>query len=68
MRCASVIEKAGKGYLGYVPDLPGCVAAGATVGAVKAALVEVIQFRLEGLRAGGVAVPGAESVVEWVED
>jgi predicted RNase H-like HicB family nuclease len=67
MRYAVVIEKAAKGYSGYVPDLPGCVAAGATVGAVKAALAEVIPFHLEGLRAGGAAVPGAESVVEWVE-
>ena len=28
MRYAVVIEKAGSGYSGYVPDLPGCVAAG----------------------------------------
>jgi predicted RNase H-like HicB family nuclease len=67
MRYAVLIEKAGKGYSGYVPDLPGCVAAGATVAMVKAALAEVIPFHLEGLRAGGTPVPGAESVVEWVE-
>jgi predicted RNase H-like HicB family nuclease len=67
MRYAVVIEKAGKGYSGYVPDLPGCVATGATVAKVKAALAEVIPFHLEGLRAGGATVPGAESVVEWVE-
>lgn len=59
MRYAVVIEKAGKGFSGYVPDLPGCVAAGATVAKVKAALVEVIPFHLEGLRAGGDPVPGA---------
>jgi predicted RNase H-like HicB family nuclease len=68
MRFAEVIAKAGKGYSGHVPNLPGCVASGATVGDVKAAPAEVIPFHLEGLRAGGVAVPGAESVVEWVED
>ena len=39
MRYAVVIEKAGAGYSGYVPDLPGCVAAGATVAKVKAALL-----------------------------
>ena len=32
MRYAVVIEKAEKGFSGYVPDLPGCVAAGASVG------------------------------------
>jgi predicted RNase H-like HicB family nuclease len=67
MRYAVVIEKAGKGFSGYVPDLPGCVAAGASVASVKAALAEVIPFHLEGLRAGGASVPGASSVVEWVE-
>lgn len=67
MRYAVVIEKAGTGYSGYVPDLPGCVAAGASVVAVKAALAEVIPFHLDGLRSGGQAVPVAECVVEWVE-
>lgn len=67
MRYAVVIEKAGKGFSGYLPDLPGCVAAGASVAIVKAALEEAIPFHLEGLRAGGAPVPGAESVVEWVE-
>lgn len=67
MRYAAIIEKAGKGFSGYVPDLPGCVAAGASVAAVKTLLEEAIPFHLEGLRAGGAAVPGAESVVEWVE-
>lgn len=67
MRYAVVIEKAEKGFSGYVPDLPGCVAAGTSVAKVKAALAEVIPFHLEGLRAGGASVPSAESVVEWVE-
>ncbi len=67
MRYAVVIEKAGAGFSGYVPDLPGCVAAGTTVAKVKAALAEVIPFHLEGLRAGGAPGPGAGTVVEWVE-
>jgi len=66
MRYAVVIEKAGKGYSGYVPDLPGCVAAGATVEAVKAGLAEAIPFHLEGMGAeAAVRVP--ESVVAWVD-
>jgi predicted RNase H-like HicB family nuclease len=67
MRYAVVIEKAGRGWSGYVPDLPGCVAAGASVGEVKAALAEVIPFHLDGLREGGEPVPLPESAVEWVE-
>lgn len=54
----AVVEKASRGYSGYVPDLPGCVAAGASAAKVKAALAEVIPFHLDGLRAGGEPVPG----------
>ena len=67
MRYAVVIEKAGAGYSGYVPDLPGCVAAGASVASVKRELASAIPFHLEGLRAGGEVVALPQSVVEWVE-
>jgi predicted RNase H-like HicB family nuclease len=67
MRYAVVIEKAGAGYSGYVPDLPGCVAAGASMAKVRALLTAVIPFHIEGLKAGGDAVPLPESAVEWLE-
>lgn len=67
MRYAVVIEKAGEGYSGYVPDLPGCVAAGPTVAAVQRELAAAIPFHLDGLREGGLPLPRADSVVEWVE-
>ena len=40
MRYAIVIEKAGNNFSGYVPDLPGCVATGATVKDTEAVLRE----------------------------
>lgn len=67
MRYAIVIEKAGSGYSGYVPDLPGCVAAGPNVASVKRELTKAIPFHLEGMRAGGEVVATPQSVVEWVE-
>jgi predicted RNase H-like HicB family nuclease len=67
MRYAVVIEKAGTGYSGYVPDLPGCVAAGATVEAVRQGLEEAIPFHLEGLGAEGHVPAPPQSVVGWVE-
>jgi predicted RNase H-like HicB family nuclease len=67
MRYAVVIEKAGAGFSGYVPDLPGCVAAGASVAVVKHELKAAIPFHLEGMRAGGEVVALPQSVVEWVE-
>ena len=67
MRYAAIIEKAGKGFSAYVPDLPGCVAAGSSVAKVRALLAEAIPFHLEGLRAAGEPVPEPESLLEWVE-
>ena len=35
MRYAVIIEKGESGYGAYVPDLPGCVAAGDSIAEVK---------------------------------
>jgi predicted RNase H-like HicB family nuclease len=67
MRFAVVIEQAEGNYSAYVPDLPGCVATGATVAAVEAEIREAIEFHLEGLKADGLSVPNPVSVVEYVE-
>lgn len=67
MRYAVVIEKAGQNYSGYVPDLPGCIATGATVAEVEASLREAISMHLAGLREDGVPIPVPSSTVEYVE-
>jgi predicted RNase H-like HicB family nuclease len=67
MRYAIVIEKAAGNYSAYVPDLPGCVATGATVAEVEAQIREAIVFHVEGLREDGLPVPAAVSQVEYVE-
>ena len=67
MRYLVVIEKAGSGYSGYVPDLPGCVATGATAAMVKAELQSAIPFHLEGMQASGALVDQPQSLGEWVE-
>jgi len=54
MRYAVVIEKALGNDSAYVPDLPGCVATGATVAEVEAEIREAIEFHLEGLREDGL--------------
>jgi predicted RNase H-like HicB family nuclease len=50
MRYAVVIEKAGNNYSAYVPDLPGCVATGATVEQAETEIREAIEFHIEGMR------------------
>ncbi len=67
MRYAVVIEKASGNYSAYVPDLPGCVAAGETVEAVEKEIREAIRFHIEGLQADGIAVPQPTSIAEYVE-
>ncbi len=51
MRYVVVIEKADKNYSAYVPDLPGCVATGATVEAVETEIRAAVRFHIDGLRA-----------------
>jgi predicted RNase H-like HicB family nuclease len=67
MRYAVVIEKAENNYCAYVPDLPGCVATGATVSETEAQIREAIEFHLEGLREDGLPIPPASSQVEYVD-
>jgi predicted RNase H-like HicB family nuclease len=50
MRYAIVIENAGSNYSAYVPDLPGCVATGATVEEAERSIREAIELHLEGMR------------------
>lgn len=67
MRYAIVIEKAEENYSAYVPDLPGCIATGATVEEAEAEIREAIIFHVEGLREDGFAVPPGESTVDYVD-
>jgi predicted RNase H-like HicB family nuclease len=62
-----VIEKAEGNYSGYVPDLPGCVATGATVEELEAEIREAIEFHLEGMREDGLQIPLPQSKVEYIE-
>ena len=67
MRYAVVIENAGSNFSAYVPDLPGCVATGATLPEAEAAIREAIEFHLDGLREDGSPIPPPSSKVEYVE-
>jgi predicted RNase H-like HicB family nuclease len=67
MRYAVVIEKAEGNYSAYVPDLPGCVATGATVEEAEREIRDAIAFHLEGMREDGIAIPEATSKVEYIE-
>lgn len=67
MRYAVVIEKGETSYGAYVPDLPGCIAAGETEEEVKRLIHDAIEFHLEGLKESGEPIPEPTSSVEFIE-
>ena len=67
MRYAVVIEKADGNYSAYVPDLPGCVATGATIAEVEREITEAVQFHFEGMREDGAPIPQPSTICQYVE-
>ncbi len=67
MRYAIVIEKAEGNFAAYVPDLPGCVATGATMEETEKLIREAIELHVAGMREDGDIVPPPSSKVEYVE-
>ena len=64
MRYAIVIEKANGNYSAYVPDLPGCVATGATVKETEREIRDAIRFHIDGLKEDGQPVPALSSIAD----
>lgn len=67
MRYAIVIEKAQGNFSAYVPDLPGCVATGATIDEIELQIREAIEFHLDGMREDGTSIPQPASRVEYID-
>jgi predicted RNase H-like HicB family nuclease len=67
MRYAIVIENAGDNFSAYVPDLPGCIATGATLAEMERSIREAIELHLQGLREDGAEIPPPSSRVDYVE-
>ena len=67
MRYLVIVEKGPVSFGAYVPDLPGCVAAGESKEEVLALIHEAIEFHIEGLKEDGHPVPPPASYSELVE-
>jgi len=67
MKYAIVIEKAEGNYSAYVPDLPGCIATGATMEEAEQQIREAVEFHLDGMREDGESIPSPSSHVEYVD-
>ena len=64
---AIVIEKGERNYSAYVPDVPGCIATGATIEEVREKLMEALESHLELMRAAGEPIPQPTTVTDYVE-
>jgi len=61
-----VIEKADGNYSAYSPDLPGCVATGATREEVERNMHEAIEMHVCGLQEDNLPVPESNSFAEYM--
>jgi predicted RNase H-like HicB family nuclease len=67
MRYLVVVEQGASSFGAYVPDLPGCVAAGETREEALRLIREAIEFHIEGLKQEGQPVPPPSSTSEVVD-
>ena len=61
-----VIEKANGNYSAYSPDLPGCVATGATREETERNMQAAIELHIQGMKEDGIPVPEPHSSAEYV--
>ncbi len=62
-----IIEKTPNNLSAFSPDLPGCVATGATQAEVEERMRDAIRMHLDGMREDGVAIPEPSSVAEYID-
>ena len=62
-----IVEKAGRNFSAYLPDLPGCVATGATPEETKVRMRAAIDLHVQGLREDRLPIPEPTAVADYVE-
>jgi predicted RNase H-like HicB family nuclease len=67
MQYTVIVEKGATSWGAYVPDLPGCIAAGESREEALRLIREAIEFHVEGLVEQGQPVPEPHSFSELVD-
>jgi predicted RNase H-like HicB family nuclease len=62
-----VVERTSTGFSAYSPDVPGCIATGASQAQVEEEMREALAFHLDGLRMAGQPVPESTSYATFAE-
>jgi predicted RNase H-like HicB family nuclease len=66
MNFAVIYEKVSTGYSAYVPDLPGCIAGGATFEETAELIRGAIELHLESMREDGDSIPEPTTIAGCV--
>ena len=67
MKYVVVIEKGTSNFSAYVPDLPGCVAAGDSIEEVEKLIQGAMEMHIAGLREDGISVPPPSSLAREID-
>jgi predicted RNase H-like HicB family nuclease len=67
MKYLVVLEQGDAGFSAYVPDLPGCIAAGTARDEVIGLIQEAIELHLESLKEAGEPIPKPTSEGELID-
>ena len=67
MKVLILVEKAEDGFGAYAPDLPGCVAMGATREETERLMREAIEMHVEAMVKDGLPVPDLKTYATYVE-
>ncbi len=62
-----VIEKAGDNYSAFSPDVPGCIATGATPEEAERNMKEAIELHIHGMKEDGLPMPESSSLAKYCE-
>lgn len=62
-----IIEKANNNYSAFSPDVPGCVATGATREEAEREMHAALQMHLAGLKEDGLPIPLPSASVGYIE-
>ncbi len=61
-----VIEKAGKNYSAYCPDLPGCVATGKTREDAERNMHQAVEMHIQGMLEDNLPIPVNVATAEYI--
>jgi len=66
MNFAVIYEKTPTGYSAYLPDLPGCAAAGATLAETAKLIRSAVEMHLETMREDGDPIPVPTTIADSI--